>query len=160
MSNKTPTGQFDSDTHYLPPHGEAIGMEMLGQEGRRCNLRVPYNKRLVGDPDTGILHGGVITATLDNASGWAVRCHPNWQEGQSMATLDLRIDYMRPAEPEKDLLVEAECYRMTHNIAFVKAYAHQGDKDDLVATSVATFMVGTPNAPGRNMPDSKKGNPA
>ena len=152
MNDKPPAGQFDGEMQFMPPHGEAIGMQMVGQEGKRCMVKVPYSKKLVGDPDTGILHGGVITATLDNASGWAIRCHDDWQEGQSMATLDLRIDYMKPAEPEKDLIVEAECYKMTHNIAFVRAFAHQGDPEDMVATSVAAFMVGTPNAPGRNMP--------
>lgn len=148
----TPGNLFAKDAMGMPPHGKAIGMEMAGRNGRLCSVKVPYGEHLVGDPDTGIIHGGVITATLDNASGWAVRCHESWQEGQSMATLDLRIDYMRPAEPRQDLIVEAECYKMAKNIAFVRAFAHQGDLEDLVATSVATFMVGTPNAPGRNMP--------
>lgn len=143
----------------MPPHGEAIGMEMQGQTGRRCLVKVPYGEHLVGDPDTGIIHGGVITATLDNASGWAVRCHENWQEGQSMATLDIRIDYMKPAEPKQALIVEAECYKMAKNIAFVRAFAHQGDMDDPVATSVATFMLGTPNVRGRNVSAKAKEEP-
>lgn len=151
MADKKSTNIFVGEEMSLPPHGVAIGMQMVGQDGRRCKVKLPYSEHLVGDPDTGILHGGVITATLDNASGSAVRCHESWQEGQSMATLDLRIDYMKPAEPHKDLIVEAECYKMTHNVAFVRAFAHQGDIEDAVATSVATFMVGTPNAPGRNL---------
>ena len=60
-----------------------------------------------------------------------------------MATLDLRIDYMRPAEPRKDLYTEAECYRTTVNIAFVRATAYQDDRSDPIATSVATFMLGS-----------------
>jgi len=156
MNDKPVMGQFEGHEHFMPPHGAAIGMELVGQKGRVCILKVPYDKKLVGDPDTGIMHGGVITATLDNASGWAVRCNENWQEGQSMATLDIRIDYMKPAEPGKDLMVEAECYKLTHNIAFVRATAHQADREDPVATSVATFMVGTPNAPGRNLPSQEK----
>ncbi|HJL52151.1 MAG TPA: PaaI family thioesterase, partial [Arenicellales bacterium] len=102
-------------------------------------------------PDTGVLHGGVITATLDNASGWAVRGHEDWFEGLSMATLDIRIDYMRPAEPLKDLIVQSECYKMTKTIAFVRGMAHQEDLEDPVATSVAAFMLGTPNTSGRNL---------
>jgi acyl-coenzyme A thioesterase PaaI-like protein len=66
-------------------------------------------------------------------------------EGQSMATLDLRIDYMKPATPHKDLMVRAECYKMTRNIAFVRATAFQEDLLDPVATSVASFMMGTPS---------------
>ncbi len=138
---------FEQSLQMLPPHGQAIGMEMVGTEGRVVMVKVPYAEHLVGDPDTGIIHGGVITATLDNASGWAVRCHEQYQEGQSMATLDIRIDYMRPAEPHQDLLVNAECYKLTANIAFVRAQAHQGNLADPIATSVAAFMLGTPNVP-------------
>lgn len=135
------------DFWEVPPHGKAIGMQMVGQEGARCIVKIGYADHLVGDPDTGIIHGGVITALLDNACGSAIRCHDSWQEGQGMATLDLRIDYMRPAEPLIDLFAEAECFKMTRNIAFVRAFAHQGQKDDPVATSTAAFMLGTTNGP-------------
>ena len=128
-----------------------MGVELVELKDRRCIVRVPYAEHLVGDPDTGVIHGGVITATLDNASGWSVRCHEDWVDGQSMATLDIRIDYMKPAEPHKELLVEAECYKMTRTIAFVRGFAHQGDPDDPVATSVAAFMLGTPNVSGKNL---------
>ena len=110
-------------------------------------IRVPYAEHLVGDPDTGVIHGGVITAALDNASGWSVRMKDDWEEGMSMATLDLRIDYMKPATPGEDLLVSAECFKKTKNIAFVRAVAFQEDIDDPVATSTASFMLGTPNSP-------------
>ena len=71
-------------------------------------MRVPYAEHLVGDPDTGVIHGGVITALLDNASGMAVRSEGGVPgEERSMATLDLRIDYMRPAQPREDLIAEA-----------------------------------------------------
>ena len=134
----------------IPAFGEAIGLEYLGSEGRKVRLRVPYAAHLVGDPDTGVIHGGVITAALDNASGWAVRHTDIWEEGISMATLDLRIDYMRSAIPGRDLLVTAECYKKTQTIAFIRAVAYdQEDEDDEdpVATSVAAFMMGTPNQP-------------
>lgn len=133
------------DLQTVPPHGQAIGIEMLGTKGRKCTLKVPYGEHLVGDPDTGIIHGGVITATLDNASGWAIRYHEAWEEGTSMATLDIRIDYMKPATPGQDLFVESECFKVTRNIAFVRAFAWQEDIADPVATSVASFMLGTPN---------------
>jgi uncharacterized protein (TIGR00369 family) len=131
----------------MPAYGEAIGMTLAEIDGTQLMVRVPYAEHLVGDPDTGVIHGGVITAVLDNASGWAVRVGNDWQEGMSMATLDLRIDYMRPATPGEDLLVSAECYKQTKTIAFVRGVAHQGDREGPVATSVDTFMMGAPNQP-------------
>ena len=122
-------------------------MEFVGVEGREVTIRVPYAEHLVGDPDTGVIHGGVMTATLDNASGWAVAAHEDHVAGNSMATLDLRIDYMRPAAPGEDLIVQAECYKLTRTVAFVRGVAHQGDRDDPVAASTAAFMLGTPSTP-------------
>ena len=142
---------FQQKMTELSPHAQAIGMELVEAGERRCKVRVPYAPHLVGDPDTGILHGGVITATLDNASGWAVHCHEDWIDGVSMATLDIRIDYMKPATPKQELIVEAECYQMGRSVAFVRALAHQGDRDDPVATSMGAFMLGTPNIQGKNL---------
>ncbi len=129
----------------FPPHGQALGIQMVGEEDGKLYVKVPYARHLVGDPDTGVIHGGVITAVLDNASGWCVRLSDEWVEGNSMATLDIRIDYMKPATPNEDLMVMAECYKITRNIAFVRALAYHEDIQDPVASSVATFMTGTPN---------------
>ena len=130
------------------PHAAAIGMTLVSRREGVCIVRVPYAAHLVGDPDTGVIHGGVISALLDNASGMAVRSDGSENaEERSMATLDLRIDYMRPAQPREDLFAEAECYRMTSNVAFVRAIAYQRDRDDPIASSVATFMLGTSNKP-------------
>ncbi len=142
---------FKEPMSDLPPHAKAIGMELVSVEARKCLVRVPYADFLIGDPDTGVIHGGVITATLDNASGWAVRCHEGWAEGVSMATLDIRIDYMKPATPGEVLFVEAECYRMGRSVAFVRALAFHDNKDNPVASSVGAFMLGTPNQQGRNL---------
>jgi uncharacterized protein (TIGR00369 family) len=130
------------------PHAAAIGMTLVSRGDYRCVVRVPYAEHLVGDPDTGVIHGGVITALLDNASGVAVRSDTTAAaDERSMATLDLRIDYMRPAQPREDLYAEAHCYRTTSNVAFVRAIAYQADRDVPIASSVATFMLGTPTAP-------------
>jgi len=136
-----------SNLGELPPHGKAIGIELVSHGDRRCRLKLPYAEHLVGDPDTGIIHGGVITALLDNASGWAVRGDEAWDPASGMATLDLRIDYMRSALPNIDLIADAECYKITRSVAFVRAIAHQGDIEDLVASSVASFMLGPVREP-------------
>lgn len=138
---------FQDPISEVPAFGHAIGMTVHRVEGPVMTVKVPYAEHLVGDPDTGVIHGGVITAVLDNASGWAIRIGEDWQDGMSMATLDLRIDYMKPATPDRDLFVTAACFKRTKNISFVRATAYHDSEDDPVATSVATFMMGTPNQP-------------
>jgi uncharacterized protein (TIGR00369 family) len=123
------------------PHNHALGMEMIEGSPAEVVFRLPYDPRLVGNPDTGVLHGGAITALLDGASGAAVFAalpHP-----APIATLDLRIDYLRPAEAGRDVMARASCYKMTRNVAFTRAVAYHEDPADPIAHSVGTFMVST-----------------
>ena len=139
---------MDETEQRLPsPHGEALGLTVVEQGAGRAIVTVPYSEQLVGDPETGVIHGGVLTTMLDNASGMSIRSAEEMDEDNAIATLDLRIDYMRTATPFLPITAEAECYKRTRNIAFVRGTAYQSDKNDPVATSVAAFMLGTPNQP-------------
>jgi uncharacterized protein (TIGR00369 family) len=120
-------------------HTHALGFAFEGLEGDRVRLRVPWREDLVGDPDTGVLAGGLVTALLDHVGGLAV-----WialDRFEPIATLDLRVDYMRAAEPGRDLIAEARCYRLTHSIAFVRAWAFEDRPDDPVAAAQAAYML-------------------
>jgi uncharacterized protein (TIGR00369 family) len=121
------------------PFSHAIDMRLHQAENGFAVLSVPYDKRLVGDPVTGVLHGGVITALLDTACGWAVMVAP--AELRSTATLDLRIDYMRPATAGDAVFARAECFRLTRSIGFARAVAYHSDPDDPVATAQGTFIL-------------------
>ncbi len=125
------------------PHARAIGMELVSHGPAGCIVRVPYADHLVGDPDSGVVHGGVLTALLDNACGIAVRPPDGGEDIVAMATLDLRIDYMGPAQPHRDILAHAFCYKRTRHIAFVRATAYQSSVEEPVATCAASFMLGT-----------------
>jgi uncharacterized protein (TIGR00369 family) len=102
--------------------------------------RLPYRPVFVGDSQTGVLHGGVVTAMLDESCGMAVQLALDGT--RAIATLDLRIDYQKPATPGHDIKAHSICYRVTRSIAFVRATAYQDSEDDPVATATACFMVG------------------
>ena len=101
---------------------------------------LPYRPVFVGDTATGVLHGGVVTAMLDETCGMAVQLALDGT--RAIATLDLRIDYQKPATPGLDIRAHAVCYRTTRSIAFVRATAYQESEDDPVATATGCFMVG------------------
>ena len=136
------------DVSQSPPFGDALGFEFIEAGDDSILLKVPYASHLVGDPATGVIHGGVITAMLDNACGRAVQIARQTagrgDEG-AIATLDLRIDYMGPAEPGKDLYARADCFRLAQHIAFVRATAYTERPEQPVATCVSAFMLGTPS---------------
>jgi uncharacterized protein (TIGR00369 family) len=101
---------------------------------------LPYRPVFVGDTTTGVLHGGVVTAMLDESCGMAVQLALDGS--RAIATLDLRIDYQKPATPGLDIKAHSKCYRVTRSIAFVRATAYQESEDDPVATATACFMIG------------------
>ena len=128
------------------PHAAALGFEFISVEAGVGTIRVPWREDLVGDPDTGVIAGGVVTALLDHVCGLAVQAGRTSPTG--CATLDLRIDYLRPAHPRAGVTASAKVYKYTHSIAFVRASAHDGDPDDPVATVQAAFaLVGAPTLP-------------
>jgi len=92
-----------------------------------------------------VLHGGAITALLDAASGAAV--FAALTDFVPIATLDLRIDYLRPAEVGQAVHAHATCYKLARNVAFTRAVAYHDDPADPIAHSVGTFMLATPTGP-------------
>ena len=121
------------------PQARALGLKVEDGARGQAWLSVPYNEDLVGNIETGVLHGGVITTLLDNACGIAVQLA--LPERIAIATLDLRIDYMKPATPKLDLMAHTHCYKVTKNIAFVRGAAYHEDENDPIATCVGTFML-------------------
>jgi len=134
----------------LSPQSRALGLQLVATEPDVI-LKIPYREDLVGEPDTGVIAGGVVTTLLDLACGWATALALD--QPTSFATLDLRIDYMRPAQPGRDLLATAHCYKLTRSVAFLRAVAYDADPTDPVAAAQAAFMLDS-NAgrgPGANL---------
>jgi uncharacterized protein (TIGR00369 family) len=120
-------------------HGKALGIEYRDSGSSWMELALPWREELVGVPETGILASGVIVSLLDTAGGASV-----WMKlGQfvPIVTLDLRIDYMRPAMKGETVIARCECVKMTRQVAFIRGVAHGGDPDRPIAHSASTFML-------------------
>lgn len=121
------------------PHSKALGMQVLVLADGLAEISMPYDARFVGDPETGVIHGGAVSALMDTCGGAAVMSHPKSPAGT--ATINLRIDYMRPATPGHRITAKAECYHITRSVAFVRATAFDEDPDRPVATATGAFTV-------------------
>jgi uncharacterized protein (TIGR00369 family) len=119
-------------------HNRLIGVEYHAHGPDWVELRLPYAEKLVSDPETGILASGPIFTMMDMATSLSIWLKRG--QFQPQATLDLRIDYLRPATPGQAVIGRGECYRLTKSIAFVRGQAHDGDPERPVANVAGTFM--------------------
>ena len=119
-------------------HGAELGIVYHGHGEDWTELALPWQEELVGMPEGQILASGPIVSLMDMATSLAV-----WTKlgaFRPQATLDLRVDYLRPAVPGRTVIGRGSCYRITRSIAFVRGIAHDGDPDDPVANVAGTFI--------------------
>jgi len=120
-------------------HGRALGMEFSSAGENWAQLGLPWREELVGVPEGGILATGAIVSLIDTASGTAV-----WNtlgKFLPLVTLDLRIDYLRPALQGETIYARCECLKLTRRVAFTRGTAHAGDPNRPLAYSTSTFML-------------------
>ena len=122
------------------PHCRELGIRVVDLAPGTMTMALAYQERLIGNPETGFLHGGVITTLVDTVSGMAVLAA--LRKLVAIATLDLRIDYLKPATPKRELLARAECYKTTRQIAFTRCTAYH-EPSDPIASCVGAFMIGS-----------------
>lgn len=125
--------------HRFSGHGGALGIDYHAHGEDWAELALPYNDKLIGVPESGVIASGPILTLMDMATSVGV-----WLKLDRLcahATLDLRIDYLRPARPGQTVYGRGECYRLTRSIAFVRGQAHDGDPGDPIAHVAGTFMA-------------------
>jgi len=120
------------------PHAKKLKLKLLSADKTTATLLLPFSKEIIGDSVNNYIHGGAVTTAIDTACGAAIFQAQN--NLRALATLDLRVDHVRPAASGADVNVHADCYHLTHTIAFVRATAYTDDISSPIATAVGTFM--------------------
>ena len=120
-------------------HGRALGLEFRDSGEDWAELALHWREELVGVPETGVLASGAIVSLIDTASGTSV-----WVKLDKFApilTVDLRLDYLRPAAKGETIVARCECVKVTRRIAFVRGVASGAEDQRPIALSAATFML-------------------
>jgi uncharacterized protein (TIGR00369 family) len=120
-------------------HGRALGLEFRDSRENWAELGLPWREELVAVPQSGILASGAIVSLIDTAGGTSV-----WVTLDRLVpilTVDLRLDYLRPAMKGETIIARCECVKLTRKIAFVRGIAHGGDETRPIALSASTFML-------------------
>ena len=119
-------------------HGSVLGFTVTRIGDGEAEMTFPYNPAAIGNPLTGVIHGGVIVSLLDTCCG--IACWSAMKQRGLSPTMDLRLDYMRPAQPDKEIYVSAKVYRNTSSVTFCRGSAWQDDPNNPIAHCVANFM--------------------
>ncbi|WP_340315246.1 PaaI family thioesterase [Rhizorhabdus argentea] len=119
-------------------HTGELGLRYVAHGKDWAEMAFDYDPRFAMDRSTGILASGPIISLIDSVSGLSIMA--KIKRMRPMATLDLRIDYMRSAPAGRSITARATCYRVTRHVAFVRCEAHDGDPHDLVAQSMSSFF--------------------
>jgi uncharacterized protein (TIGR00369 family) len=119
-------------------HSGALGIGYVGHGDDWAELSLPYDERLIGMVESGIVASGPIVSLMDMATGLAIWIRLG--KFRHQATLDLRVDYLRPARPGQRIVGRGICYGLTRSVGFVRGLAQDGDPEDLVANVTGTFM--------------------
>jgi uncharacterized protein (TIGR00369 family) len=123
-----------------------LGLKVESFDPAAPKLRFDMRPELVGNPTRQILHGGVISATLDVAGGFAIMLSLAAEmtgiptSFPNMGTIDLRVDYLRPGRG-KYFVATARIVRKGKRIAVTHMELHN-DEGKLIATGGAAYVVG------------------
>jgi uncharacterized protein (TIGR00369 family) len=122
------------------PFNRYLGVRVSHAEKGRCRLEIPFREELIGDPLRPALHGGVLSALADAAGGGAV-----WtgieDDRARVSTIDLRIDYLRPARLET-IIAEATVVRLGNRVGVADVRLFHPDKEsESVATGKGVYNV-------------------
>ena len=130
-----------------PPFHQWMGVTATAVERGRVVLSIPPNPDFVGNPFIPAVHGGIVAALIDLAGGAALFAELKFPT----PTIDMRVDYLRPAIAGKRLDAEARVKSLGKTVAFVDIDVTDEDRR-LVATGRCTYSVKDRDAGPRGFP--------
>lgn len=123
------------------PHNEVLGFRLSRCSTSGLSFDMPYAAALVGNPATGEMHQGALTALLDATAGSSVLIEHDVVHRS--ATLDLRVDFLRPSRAGQDIRCDARCLSLSDHVATVRAVAYErdGSAEDPIAVATGSFAL-------------------
>lgn len=115
-----------------------LGMKVEEIREGYARIRVPFRAELIGDPVRPAIHGGVLSALIDACGG--VACFTMVDPSDRLSTVDMRVDYLRPAAAV-DLVCVSEVVRMGNRVGAVKSVVRGVDKPDEFAAGMAVYNI-------------------
>jgi len=123
----------------LIPFNRHLGLRVRGLSDGTATIELPFRPELIGNPLLPSLHGGTIAMLLDATGGAAVWTRVSRDD--LMSTIDLRVDFLRPARPEA-LVARGRVVRLGNRVGVVELRAsHAGEEDRPVAAGTGVYSI-------------------
>jgi len=119
------------------PFNEHLGLKVVECREGYARIKIPYRPEFIGDPRRPALHGGFLAAVIDACGGLAV--WTMFELDDLIATVDMRVDYLRPAPPE-DVEIESKVVRVGNRVSVVNTSVYvAGSSEDILAEGRAVY---------------------
>lgn len=119
----------------ISPFQQFLGIRVVKAEKGFIEIVLPFRSDFLGDRDPAYIHGGVVASLLDIAACSAVMAELE----RDVPTIDLRVDYLRPAGPG-DLTAIGRVVRVGRTLGVADAEAFDADRR-LVAVGRGLFST-------------------
>lgn len=129
---------LDQMIPYAPFHKD-LGIRYADHGRNWISLELAYDSSLDGYGEPGVVSGGAVFTLMDATSGMAVTVTRNALA--PMATLDLRLDYLRPANAGETIRSRVECYKLTRRFGFTRGIAYNDDPNHPIAHASGIFII-------------------
>ena len=104
-----------------------------------AEMSMPFSEQL--SDRRGSLHRGVLVTLLDTTCGLSI--FSSLGSLKPIATIDLRVDFMRSIPPAAGLKAGVDCIGKTDTVAFISGRAFAEDSGELLAMVAGSFAIGT-----------------
>ena len=118
----------------IAPFHQWLGLELTAMDEKGIDLTVPWRKEFVVNVELGYTHGGILATLIDVAADYAIAA----KLGRPVPTIDMRVDYHRPAF-QGNLIVKAQALKLGGNFCAGEAQVHD-EKDKLLASGRGVYL--------------------
>lgn len=126
------------------PFMSLVGGEVETMEEGRVVLTITLEERHMNP--NGVLHGGVLTTLMDEATGKSVITIRGMEAMMAapLATVDMNMSFLSGARPGDVLECEGRAIRVGKSVCFAEGEVRRRGKGDIVAKGRFTFVVVSP----------------
>jgi len=133
------------------PFNHLLGLHIQSVSAEQASLRFDMREELIGNFARRVLHGGVISSTLDVVGGLitfvrvlqkmeGANDEEKLERFSRLGTIDLRVDYLRPGIG-RHFVANGFVLRAGSRVAVSRMELHN-DEQTLIAVGTGTYMVG------------------